>query len=255
MRLERLRWPDVKALDFSEIVVIVPLGSIEQHGHHLPLNTDSAIISALAGRLEEMMPETVLLLPTLWSGHSTHHLAFPGTVSLWQDQYRSTIVDLCRSLVHSGARRIFLFNGHGGNDLPVRYAMREIKSLFPGRPDLHIVFASYWMIAAETLKSIRESGPGGMGHACEMETSLMLHLHPELVDMTLARRDGPRQDPPWRPVDMQCGAPVYQVSEFHEISETGTVGHPDLATAEKGEKFFEGIVADCAAFVRAFRTW
>lgn len=255
MRLERLKWPAVKDLDLASTVVLVPLGSLEQHGHHLPLNTDTAIITALAGRLEELMPETVLLLPTVWSGHSTHHLAFPGTVSLDQEHYQRVIVDVCRSLVQSGARRIFLFNGHGGNDLPVRYAMREIKSLFPDRPDLHVVFASYWMLAAETLRSIRESGTGGMGHACEMETSLMLHLHPELVDMSLARRDGPRQDPPYRPTDMLVGAPVYQVSEFHEISETGTVGHPDLATAEKGSRFFEGIIADCVAFVRAFQNW
>jgi creatinine amidohydrolase len=243
MRFERLKWPDVKELDFSSLVVLVPLGSLEQHGHHLPLNTDSAIVTALAEQLETLMPDKVLLLPTVWAGHSTHHLAFPGTVSLYQEHYKNAIIDVCTSLIKSGATRIFLFNGHGGNDLPVRYALREVKTQNPDRKDLHVVFASYWSIAADTLRSIRESGPGGMGHACEMETSLMLHLHPELVDMDKARRD------------MLHGAPVYEVLDFHEISKTGTVGHPDLASAEKGARFFDGIIADCAAFLRALLTW
>src|SRR5687768_2087423 len=143
MRLQELKYPDVKNIDFRSTIVLVPLGSLEQHGHHLPLNTDSAIITALAERLERAMPENVLLLPTIWAGHSTHHLAFPGTVSINQDHYAAGIVDVCQSLIGAGARKILLFNGHGGNDIPVRYAMRTIKSLNPNQPDLHVLFASY----------------------------------------------------------------------------------------------------------------
>jgi len=255
MKLNELKYPDVKAIDFTTTVVLVPLGSLEQHGHHLPLHTDSAIITALAEEIEKGMPTDVLLLPTMWAGHSTHHLAFPGTVSLHQEHYVATIVDVCRSLIGTGARKVLLFNGHGGNDLPVRYAMREIKTLFPEEQELHVVFASYWMLAAESLKAIRESAAGGMGHACEMETSLMLHLHPELVDMRQARRDGPAQDPPYRTVDMLHGSPVYEVRDFDEISATGTVGHPDLASADKGQRFFNAIMEDCTAFVRTLQTW
>lgn len=255
MLLERLTSPAVRNLDLSSRVVVVPLGSLEQHGNHLPLITDSAIVGAVARAVDAELPDDVITLPTLWLGHSTHHLAFSGTVSAYQEHYVAIVVDMCRSLVSAGARRIFLLNGHGGNDVPVRYALREVKSHFPNRPDLHVVFASYWHLAADTLQSIRESGVGGVGHACEMETSVMLHLHPELVDTAAARRDGPEQVPPYRTSDMLIASPVYRVYEFDEVSETGTIGYPDLASPEKGALFFQGIVRDVVSFVRDFRNW
>jgi creatinine amidohydrolase len=255
MYLERLRWPDVKELDFSQVIVLLPLGSIEQHGLHLPLNTDSAIITALAKSLEERTPKELLVAPTLWCGHSTHHLAFPGTLSLTQDHYSAIIADTCRSLISAGARKLFLFNGHGGNDIPARYAMREIKSLYPNDPGLRVVFASYWHLAREHMDSVRESQMGGMGHACEMETSMMLFLHPDLVDMSRAKQDGPAQIPPYRQGDMLAGSPVYEVQDFHELSETGTCGACDLASAEKGERFFSGIIDSVSTFLKDFRTW
>jgi creatinine amidohydrolase len=157
-------------------------------------------------------------------------------------------------MVAAGAKKIFLMNGHGGNDIPVRFALRELKTRFPD-PDIHIVFASYWHIASKTLTAVRESKMGGMGHACEMETSIMMHLHPDLVRMDLIRRDGPKTDSIYRKGDMQQGPPVYECSEFHEISETGTVGYPDMASAEKGRRFLDGIVEEVAAFIRDFQTW
>jgi creatinine amidohydrolase len=111
------------------------------------------------------------------------------------------------------------------------------------------------MLAAQSIRQIRESELGGIGHACEMETSLMLHLHPERVRMELARRDGPQSDSPYRKADMQYAKPVYAVNEFHEISTSGVVGHPDLATAEKGKRFFAAVVSDVLKFVSEFRTW
>ena len=117
------------------------------------------------------------------------------------------------------------------------------------------VFASYWSLAAESMKTIRESGSGGLGHACEMETSVMLHLHPDRVKMRLARRDGPKHTDPYRKSDMQYSRPVYFVNEFHEVSKTGTIGHPESATAEKGKKFLDAIVKDVTAFVDEFAKW
>src|SRR5439155_26244609 len=129
---------------------------------------------------------------------------------------------------------------------------RELKSDFP---KAKFVFASYWSLAAQSIKSARESELGGLGHACEMETSIMLHLHPGRVKMKLAKRDGSRHTDPYRKADMQYTRPVYFVNEFHEISQTGTVGHPGLATAEKGRKFLDGVVKDVLAFVDEFAEW
>jgi len=180
---------------------------------------------------------------------------FAGTMDITQMHYIAVIQDLCRSILSMGVTRILLLNGHGGNDIPVRAALREVKTELRGRPGVHVLYASYWMLAAESIRQIRESELGGLGHACEMETSLMLHLHSDRVRMKLARRDGPKHTSRYRKADMQYAKPVYSVNEFHEISESGVVGHPDLATAEKGQQFFEAIVRDVAAFVEDFLTW
>lgn len=252
MLLEQLTWPEVKRLKPAGKIVLFPLGSFEQHGPHLPLTTDTDIVTAIARGVESARPRHILCLPTLWPGHSTHHLFFPGTLSVSQMPYIQLVIELCRSVVRFGASKIFLLNGHGGNDVPVRAALRELKSEFP-KP--RFVFASYWSLASKSIAQIRESGPGGLGHACEMETSLMLHLHPDRVKLHLAKRDGPKHTDQYRKADMQYARPVYFVNEFHEVSRTGTVGHPDLATPEKGKRFLEAIVNDVVAFVDEFRKW
>ena len=252
MLLENLTWPEVKKLKWNRTLVLLPLGSFEQHGPHLPLTTDTDIVTALARRLEQKRPSNILCLPTLWPGHSTHHLFFPGTLSVSQAPYVQLVIELCRSIVKMGGQKVFLLNGHGGNDVPLRATLRELKTEFP---KTKFVFASYWSLAGQTIKEVRESGPGGLGHACEMETSLMLHLHPERVKARLGKRDGPRHTDPYRKTDMQYSRPVYFVNEFHEVTKTGTIGEPELATAEKGKRFLDGIVKEVAAFVDDFAKW
>lgn len=255
MLLNDLTWPQVKALPWEELVVVFPTGSFEQHGQHLPLTTDTDIADAIGRQLEAAMPEKVLLLPTLWPGHSTHHMHFPGTLDVPQMPYIAMVCALCSSIVSMGGRKIFLLNAHGGNDVPLRAALRELKSSTQNVPGMRFVFASYWSIAGKTIREVRETEFGGINHACEMETSVMLHLCPHRVKMELAKRDGPTHTDAYRKADMQYGRPVYFVNEFHEVSETGVVGDPTRATAEKGKRFLDGIVAEVAAFVQAFGTW
>jgi creatinine amidohydrolase len=252
MLLENLSWPQVKRLKFDSLVIVFPLGSFEQHGPHLPLTTDTDLVTAVARGVERARPKKILCLPALWPGHSTHHLFFPGTLSVSQMPYIQLVVELCRSIVKMGARKIFLLNGHGGNDVPVRAALRELKTEFPKR---QFIFASYWTLAAESIQKVRQSGHGGLGHACEMETSMMLHLHPERVKMKLARRDGPKHSDPYRKADMQYGRPVYFINEFHEVTNSGVVGRPELASAKKGKLFLDGIVRDATTFVDQFGKW
>jgi creatinine amidohydrolase len=252
MLLENLTWPEVKRLKPANKIVVLPLGSIEQHGPHLPLTTDTDIVTAVARGVERRRPAKILCLPTLRPGHSTHHLAFPGTLSVSQAPYIQLVIELCRSIAKFGAKKVFLLNGHGGNDVPVRAALRELKTEFP---KLSFVFASYWTLAAESIRKIRESGSGGLGHACEMETSIMLHLCPERVKLKVAKKDGPPHTDPYRKSDMQYGRPVYFVNEFDEVTKTGTIGQPELATAEKGRRFLEGAVTDVATFIDEFLKW
>lgn len=252
MLLENLTWPEVKKLKPATKIVLLPFGSFEQHGPHLPLTTDTDLVTAVARGVEAERPQKVLCLPTLWPGHSTHHLFFPGTLSVSQRPYVKLVLELCRSVARMGARKVFLLNGHGGNDVPLRSALRDLKTELPA---VRFVFASYWTLAAQGIKEIRESGPGGLGHACEMETSLMLHLHPSRVKKHLARRDGPKHTDPYRRADLLYGRPVYFVNEFHEVTKTGTVGQPELASAEKGRQFLERIIKDVTAFVDEFAKW
>ena len=253
MLLENLTWPEVKSLNFDTKIVLFPLGSFEQHGPHLPLTTDTDIVTALARRIEQVRPETVLCLPTLWPGHSTHHLFFPGTLSVSQMPYIHMTVELCRSIVKMGAKKVFLINGHGGNDLPIKTAMRELKTEFP---TVQFVFASYWSLASQTIKQVRESELGGLGHACEMEASIMMYLHPDRVKMHLAKNDGrSKYQDTYRKTDMMHSRAIFFVNEFHEVSDTGTIGFPEMATAEKGKKFVDGIVQDVTKFVDDFLKW
>jgi creatinine amidohydrolase len=206
----------------------------------------------VARGIEKKRANKILCLPSLWPGHSTHHLFFPGTLSVSQMPYIQMVIELCRSAVKMGAQKVFLLNGHGGNDVPLRAALRELKTEFP---KTQFLFASYWSLAAESIKKIRKSELGGLGHACEMETSIMLHLHPKRVKQQLGKRDGPKHTDPYRKADMQYGRPVYFVNEFDEVTKTGTIGHPDLATADKGKQFLDGIVQDVTTFVDEFATW
>lgn len=252
MLLQDLTWPEVKSLDFDWRLVLFPTGSFEQHGHHLPFTTDTDIVSAIAARIEQAMTDRVLLLPTLWPGLSTHHMHFSGTLDVPQPVYIQLITELGKSMASMGAKKVFILNGHGGNDTPLRAALRELKTAVP---QTQFAFASYWTLAAKTLREVRESDPGGMGHACEMETSVMLYLHPERVKMDRAVRDGPTHTDEYRKADMQYGRPVYFVNEFHEVTKSGVMGHPELASVEKGKRFLDGIVSEVLAFVEHYLTW
>jgi creatinine amidohydrolase len=252
MLLRDLTWPEVKSLDFDKLIVIFPTGSFEQHGPHLPLTTDTDIVSAIADAVERALADRVLLAPTLWPGLSTHHMHFPGTLDVTQLVYIQLITELGKSIASMGAKKVFILNGHGGNDPPIRAALRELKT---AAPRTRFVFASYWTLAAKTLREVRESELGGMGHACEMETSIMLHLCPERVHAERAVRDGPTHTDPYRKADMQHARPVFFVNEFHEVTTSGVIGHPDLATAEKGRRFLGGIVNELVAFVEHFLSW
>lgn len=258
MILAQLSWPELRSA--LSRVCVVPLGSLEQHGPHLPLWTDTAIVSEVARVLEQRLPDQVLLAPAQPVGYSPHHARF-GCMSLDLASYMALIRNLCRSLAEMGFHRVLLLNGHGGNDVPCRAAMCELKVELP---DLRIVFASYWTLAAEAFGRIRSSPPGGMGHACEMETSIMLALHPEQVRLAAATDDGPvarddaqrARDLPQsslhRIPDMLRAQPYYTVRNFDELSATGTVGSPSHASPGKGVLFLDAAVEAVGALVKAF---
>jgi creatinine amidohydrolase len=252
MLLQNARWPELKGL--ANRIFVLPLGSLEQHGHHLPVFTDSLIISHIAQRVESLRSEAIVMLPVQWLGHSPHHRKF-GAVSLDLLPYVEMIRGLCRSFIQLGARKIFLLNGHGGNDIPCKAAQRELKSEFEELRDLYIVYAAYWNLAAIPFSEIRTSPTGGMGHACEMETSILLASNPGLVDMNLAERGGPGPHMGYRVNDMLHPLPFHLISEFDELSHNGVIGMPEHASAEKGSQFLEAAALAAVALIDEMSQW
>jgi creatinine amidohydrolase len=167
--------------------------------------------------------------------------------------YIEMIIGLCRSLVNSGARKILLLNGHGGNDVPAKAALREVKD--ETAADVYIAFASYWNLAADRFRQIRESPRGGMGHACEMETSIMMTLQPECVDQAAIVADGMKSESKWLQHDMLAGQPYFLVNDFREVTSSGVFGMPQYANPMKGNLFLEAAVEAVRDFILDFQTW
>ncbi len=228
MKLAHLTWPEVEALP-REIVVVIPTGSLEQHGPHLPLFTDSILATAVSEAAEAQLADKVLLTPTLWLGASGHHLAFAGTLSASFDAYMGAIESVVDSLEPHGFLRFFIVNGHGGNSEPNGVVMRKLKQKYP-----HLVLghSGYFSPIASEVAGIMEGPTKEIRHACEAETSLMMHVRPELVRKDKLRDDGLQPDPP-----------VYgMIHTFDEMTEQGSLGYATLATPEKGKLIFDAAV-------------
>src|SRR5260370_14592590 len=124
MRLAELTRPAAADAAAAGAIAVLPVGSVEQHGQHLPVGTDSLLVAAVADGLERRRPESILLMPVQWYGASAHHLAFPGTASLSSELFARLIVEVLTSYARStGQRRFLILNGHGGNEAPIRIAL------------------------------------------------------------------------------------------------------------------------------------
>jgi creatinine amidohydrolase len=250
-RLALLSWSEVAELDRDRAVAVLPAGAIEQHGPHLPLDTDTylctRVVEDAATRVRDGGP--VLVAPAVAFGSSVHHMAFAGTLTLKAETFLAVVGDLCTSLAQHGFRRLLVVNGHGGNSALVREAVQQLANRTP-------VFAAavdYWALAPEAVSEVRESPPGGMAHACEFETSLMLHLRPESVRRELVRREIPEPRFALERLDLISSTSVTAGWRTHELSSSGVLGAPDLATAEKGERLFEACVDGLSRLIEELR--
>ena len=236
----RLTGPDIRAVAArGNALAVLPIGSLEQHGPHLPVITDTLTaweVSIRAARLAAPAVP-VLVLPGLWTGMSEHHLPFGGTISLNFNELRGVLTGIVRSLRAIGFDRLLIVNGHGGNIEPLAVAARELAHEF----GLPVVATTPWMIAPKQIADLMESGTGPQ-HACEAEASVMLAMTPHTVKADKFE-EAVRQAPP--PVAARAG-----YSRFWSFSErapvTGTKGDPRTATAAKGEKMLDAMAAALA---------
>lgn len=250
--LEEMKWMQVREAASRRPIVIIPTGSIEQHGPHLPLQVDSLIASELARATAASVQEhlSVLVAPTLSFGCSEEHMDFAGTLSLSPQTFITVAVETIVSLMQHGFDRFFFLDAHAGNMDALRLIVRILRS----EKKVLAAAGAYWDIAREAMLSL----PGGtvaINHGGEVETSLMLHLRSDLVDMAAAAPNPLR----WRTKYLAGGKGVGPSVSYgrmrRDIAPLGANGDPTLASAEKGRMLFDVIVQALGCFLADFQTW
>lgn len=245
----RMTAPEIVALSKQDAVVIIPVGSIEQHGPHLPVEVDALLATEVSRRAAKLAPaaQPILVAPTLAIGLAQHHLSFGGALTLDFATFSAVIGCMVRSILTSGFRKIALVNGHGGNTTALRVVVNELARTV----QTPIVACTYWDVAMEEFREILETQTCLM-HACEAETSLMMALAGDAVrlekleNLTAPSFEG-SQDP--------FESPFYRSLDMDELSTNGVLGNPTAATAAKGERFAAAAAAALAARLLDRRTW
>lgn len=230
-------------------VLVLPVGSIEQHGHHLPVATDTILVDTLASEAAEAVADDhpILVAPPVWSGYSPHHLPFGGTLTVAFETLRAILEQVADAALENGFDAVVLLNGHGGNTALVSGATSTIGV---AHPEAEVLGLTYFGLADSVVDEVRDSDPGGMAHGGEFETSLMLHYRPELVREELVEGEPLEEPYELGLVDMFEAGPLSVYRPFDAYSSSGAVGSPELATAEKGSELASTIVDELASLLR-----
>ncbi len=233
-RLSRMTGKRFKSGGFDKAILAV--GSTEYHGDHLPYGTDTFVAEYLVEAVAERV-EGLLMLPPIPFGMSRHYASFPLAVTLSTETLIRVLREVFESLLAHGLKRLLIVNGHDGNIAAIESAAREFKV---DHPEMRIaVLEAWWATAGELLPEDAFEVWGGLGHAGEGETSMMLAVAPELVDMSQARGVVPEL-----PVHVQLKW------TFDEITPYGVTGDPTKATLEKGRMMRDALVKLLVSFVQ-----
>ena len=243
MKLAELKWPDVEALS-KDTPVIIPIAAHEQHGRHMPLHTDSLLLGEIVWRSEETLGDDALFAPLMWLGNSHHHMDFHGTLSAEPRVYLDLLNGLLENFLHHGFKRLVLLNGHGGNMVPGAQAVFEVRQRHRNRKDLLLLSATYWDQAK--IAEVRDDfAQDAMGHAGELETSMMMVIRPDLVGEH--ERD---EVPKGTAFDTTTRGWTTK-----DRSEPGHIGVPAAASAEKGETLFTIFTDGAVKLIEEMRDW
>ncbi len=251
--MPEVEWAKLKAHELRDLAsrsaaVILPVAAIEQHGPHLPVMTDTRIGGEVARRaaLKASGRRPTVVAPVVWSGLSEHHMAFGGTLTLDHETFSAVLRCLITSVVRHGFTDVLISNSHGGNIL----AMQTAADRFATELGATIVATTYATEGHEAIAALLED-QGGVMHAGEAETSMMLVLEPELVDATelaaLATDRGAGF--------LGAGTTSYRWRPFQHMTANGVSGNPTRATAEKGERLLEAAAEAIAALITDPDTW
>jgi creatinine amidohydrolase len=224
-------------------VILLPVGSTEQHGPHLPLDVDNLLATGVCREAGRRAPERILVAPTIPYGFNIHAMDFPGTIHVASEHFMNFVLDVVKSFAYHGFKRIVIVDGHGSNEHLLEFVGRRAIL----ETDALVASLMWWnmlRVDPDFLPSVRESVfPGGAAHACAIETSLYLHLRPDLVQMdkaedtiTFHNRQGATG---FRWFDAFGAGPVRLVEWTSSYTPNGIVGQPTLATAAKGARILD----------------
>jgi creatinine amidohydrolase len=225
-------------------VLVAPIGHTEQHGYHLPLSTDTLIIDAIAAGVCAAVPDRAQRLPVMPYGVSTHRSSFAGTLNAGGRAFEDFWLEVLDHLIWRGWEHLYLISGHGGNS---SFLVNIVK--YAGERHRRTFCATAWLYLSgpagvAALEQHRRSPLGGMGHACELETSLILHLRPDLVHMERVVDEMDFVTTPAYYMDWVEGGALVANPPWDDDSATGAYGAGSLATAEHGAIWLRAAVAE-----------
>ena len=238
----RFQARDLPPDDQKEKVIIFPIGHTEQHGCHLPLSTDTLIIEAIGRKTAQATGSSAFCMPAMPYGVSTHRSSFAGTLNSGGRAFEDFWLNIIDALVKRGFARFYLISGHGGN---CSFLVNVIKYAGERYPDIFCATASLYLTGSEGIASVqkyRQSAIGGMGHACELETSLILFLRPELVHMERVVDEINFIATPSYYMDWVDGGPLVANPPWDDDTLTGAYGAGSLATSQKGAIWLQAAI-------------
>ena len=235
--ISSMTWPEAEKCMRDARAVIVPLGSTEQHGHHMSLSTDTVVSDYICPLVAQKT--NCLVLPALPYGQVWSAKGFPGTLSLRQRTFIDVVKDIVVSLENQGVKNVILFSGHYGNMQPGRDAARELMDEYGYRNVWNLGYVGVDSLNASIMETPLWNGK--IFHAAELETSIMLHIAPQLVQMEKAVRDEPA---------VPAGLDLRPM-QWKEFSSTGIFGDATKATADKGRRYVEAWVEELVQLIVA----
>lgn len=246
--LAEMTWRDVEAALEETTTLLVPVGSTEQHGHHMPLGVDVMMPEAICERVGE--ESDCLIAPPVWYGVSPHHTYKPGTFTVGSETFQRYVFDICASASEWGVENILLLNGHYlAQDPELEVVVRELRT----KKDVQAFQVPLVSVFEDAAADVRTTDVSF--HASEFETSFMLSLFPDLVRMDEAERTDPPADSlPLTAYDAYGDNRVgwaLSADDMDRLTDTGNVGDPTAATVEKGDELVANAIEQITDLVDA----
>ena len=234
--IEEMNAVEVRKTVNEKTIAILVFGACENHGDHMPFGSDFIFPTEIARRLATKV-NNVIVLPAIPYGVSLHHDQFQMTMSINPETLVGIISDLLSSLIQNKIRRVLIINGHDGNIGPIEVAARSIKNK---HPEMTIACLESWWILVGQLKKYLFEVWRGLGHGGEAETSAILAVRPDLVNMESA----PKEVIPKLPENIRI------FWKFDELTSTGATGAPQKASIEKGNEILQMLEDLLLSFIK-----